>query len=779
MRALWSVSAILLVAAGSVIAAPAEVPCDTDIAGRITGIQTGGASAGVADEDEIRILRQQTSQRILKGMPLCAGDQISVLGDTVLVMSLGEAEADITVHAVTSFELANSKSIFLRVGKVFATLRGFFEAKTSTVTLAARGTEFQVEVTDAGIEVLQLEGEVEITPLESEQAQSRPGGIHLVAMQPERALPTPLKLKRLQRIVVAPPRAHSADEERVRKAIDANANVILATRPDQPSTSLIPNFDSKSERAAAYREARFRTIWSPEAGHFEVLGNVYVDWAESQKALVSYEKGGESPPPDRDAAFYYHNLGTAYRLAGEPRRALEYFVRSQKEDPSLVFSYNDAGDLFADLARAAYDAGNVEKARKNLESAATHYEKSLDPSLHGRGDEPYQATPAYHLGEVALLRAQWTGTSDEIGASLERAQRWFRQALESDPQSLFALVGLGRVSEAAKDAERARAHYEAALKRDSSFAPAHLAMGESFELAGNWNMAVRYFQRATQADPHYPLAYYKTARALQKIGNPELARNYYASYAQIESPLMRDGARMREAKNAIARGPDFKESDPPSDSYTPPPPAPPPPPPGSSVPDLSGASSQVAELRLSAAGLRLGRVWTEPSETVPRDRVIRQRPSARQVVNRDSAVEIWLSSGPTLVAVPDLTGSTPRQAGIDLARLGLSMRELQSEARGKAGRIVKQVPPAGFRVKRGTAITVYVVSAGSGADDAVYVPNILKKTPEQARAELEKNGLRFELQYGKAPKHSIYVQQQDPLPGTRVPRGSTVVGYIE
>jgi beta-lactam-binding protein with PASTA domain/tetratricopeptide (TPR) repeat protein len=839
MRAPWSVSAIFLVVAGSAFATPVEVPCDTDVAGRITGIQVGGARAGVVGEHQLRIMRRQISQPVQNGMPLCAGDQISVLGDTVLVMSLGEYETDITVHPVTSFELANSRSISLRIGKFFATLRGFFEAKTSLVMLAAKGTEFEVEVTDTGIEVLQLEGEVEITPLESEQAKSTPGEIHLVSMQSEHNLPTPLKLKRLQRIVVATPRPFSADEERVFKAIDVNANVILTVRPAQPSISLIPNFDSEKARAAAYRKARFYTIWSPgDASHFEVLGNVYVDWAESRKALVSYTKGGQSPPAGRDAAVYHHNLGTAYRLAGEPKRAQEYFARSRKEDPFLVFSYNDEGDLYADLAGAAADAGNVEQARNYLDRAAALYEKSLDPELHGLGDKRYQATPAYHLGEVALLHAQWTGTSDEIGASLEQAQRWFKQALGSDSQSLFALVGLGRVSEAAQDVKGARAQYEAALKYDSSFAPAHVAMGDSYAQQGDWNMATRYFRRATQADPHFPLAYYKTANAMQKSGNPELARNYYGSYVQIESPLMRDGARMREAKNAISRTPPppppslvsvpdligalRKELEsrlaaaglgvgrvqreasetaaqdtvirqwPPANQVvrrdsavdlwlSSGPPAPPPPPPTRvSVPDLTGASSQEAESRLAAAGLRVGRVRYAASETAAKDTAIRQRPSPNQVVNRDSAVDLWLSSGPPpLAIVPDLTGSRPLQAVLILAAAELSMREVPIEGGGKAGTIVKQDPPAGSRVKRGTEITVYVSSGSSGADELVYVPNIVKKTTHGASAELERSGLRFELRVGKAPEHSAYVQRQDPPAGTRVRRGSTVVGFIE
>ncbi|HKS22345.1 MAG TPA: PASTA domain-containing protein [Thermoanaerobaculia bacterium] len=674
MRTALAVVALSAIAASG-FAAPDEVSCNTPVVGRITGIAIGSVSTQSAGEEQIKIIRRQMSTRVRKGMPLCAGDRIQVLGASVLVMSLGASEADITVHGVTSFELANSKSIFLLVGKLFATLRGFFEARTQTVTLAAKGTEFQVEVTEAGTEILQLEGELEVMPVAPPEARLG------------------RRLTPLRRLTIpsggASPEVSPAGEESVRKAVDANANVILSMRPARPSVQLIPNFDSDKERAAAYREARFRTIWSPEdKGQFEILGNVYVDWAEPAKAIAAYVKSGEpSAGDERHVAVYNHNLATAYRLVGDFTKAGERLARAIKINPSAFVSNNDAGDFYLDEAGTAYRRGDADGARKLLERAESAYDKVLEPALQGRA-EPNHAKPAYHRGEVALLRAN---------ANLEEARRYFNLALKFEPESLFARVGLARVAEAANDVERATAQYQDVLRRDPSFAPAHLYMGYLHARRGNWEEALASFLRATQSDPDFAAPFHAADVALTKLGRSELAQSYSEAYAQLASPLV------------------------------PSPPHPPPPP--------SSSSSAPTPT---------------PTPVPP----------------------------PPPVIVPELRGETWMQASDDLPWLGLTLRAESVDSRAARGLIVRQDPPPGTLVKRGSVITVYV-STGRNLSDEVVVPYILKMSADQARAEVEKYGLRFLSQYSGKPSHSAYVRHQEPKAGTRVPRGTVVVGYIE
>src|SRR6266511_61166 len=163
-------AAILLVGGSATVkAAPRDSSCPTSVVGTVTGIQIRSADVGAAPADQIILLRSGATQPVQKGMPLCAGDHVTVQGDATLVMTLAESadsSADITLYAFVTVELTDPRSIFVRIGRMFATLRGVFEARTTRARLGAKGTEFQLEVAEKGIEVIQLEGELDFQPLD-------------------------------------------------------------------------------------------------------------------------------------------------------------------------------------------------------------------------------------------------------------------------------------------------------------------------------------------------------------------------------------------------------------------------------------------------------------------------------------------------------------------------------------------------------------------------------------------------------------------------------------
>jgi len=799
-RASFLLAAILSAGSLGTEFALADSVCPS-IVGAVTGIQIGSADVGTAPSDQVTLIRGGASQPVRKGMPLCAGDHIAVQREATLVMSLAEnveSSADITLSAFATVELTDPHSILLRIGRMFATLRGLFEARTTFARLGAKGTELQVEVTDTGIEVIQLEGDLDFQPLESSKVGAMsnpptgglfsPGGRSTLFLQ-EKQLPKEptgpgAKLGRLSRLLFVPghdaqPQIVQVDETLVRKVVDANANAILGARPAESSRSLIPNFSSNERRARAYREARFGTIWLPEdPRYFQLLGNVYVDWAQAQKAARAYQNAGKIQGGNRELALYYNNLGNTYRLAGSPKEAEGYFVRARDADPTLAFPYNGWGDLFHDLAQAEYDRGNVAQAREFLERAAKLYLRSLDPLLQGKEGGRNRAIPTYHLGELALLRARLNTESAayQIKPDLDEAQHRFEEALNLAPEYAFARVGLGRVwaararavstsenpEESARYLEAARTEYRHVIADVPSFAPAQLAMGESYDQQDDWKAAAQYFLQATQADPEYPLAYYKTAVAFKRLGDTSVARNYFAVFLKVESPLLRGGNRAKEAQDAISS------------------PLSPPPPLEGTVPSLTGVSVNEAVDRLNHAGLQKGRVRNEHSDA-PRDSVVRQQPVAGTKVSLGARVDLWRSSGPNPpVDVPSVVDMKPWQAQLALAVLGLGMREQQVESGVEKGKIVRQDPPAGARAMRGTEIVVDVSSGGSGIDTGlVAVPRVVGHFADRAKAEIENAGLVFDLRLGDSPERSNIVQRQEPLPGTKVSRGAKVTVYVD
>jgi beta-lactam-binding protein with PASTA domain len=68
------------------------------------------------------------------------------------------------------------------------------------------------------------------------------------------------------------------------------------------------------------------------------------------------------------------------------------------------------------------------------------------------------------------------------------------------------------------------------------------------------------------------------------------------------------------------------------------------------VPDLAGLSLTEAERALSEAGLKLGRRDETPSDTVPLGMVVEQNPAKGEEVERGTAVDVVVSTGPPLRA---------------------------------------------------------------------------------------------------------------------------------
>ena len=90
------------------------------------------------------------------------------------------------------------------------------------------------------------------------------------------------------------------------------------------------------------------------------------------------------------------------------------------------------------------------------------------------------------------------------------------------------------------------------------------------------------------------------------------------------------------------------------------------------VPSLDGMTIDTARAALENAGLELGDVTQENSEDVPEDRIISQSPEAFSEAPKGSAVDVVVSSGPSLVIVPDVTCKSLATAEAELSGLGLT-----------------------------------------------------------------------------------------------------------
>ena len=129
------------------------------------------------------------------------------------------------------------------------------------------------------------------------------------------------------------------------------------------------------------------------------------------------------------------------------------------------------------------------------------------------------------------------------------------------------------------------------------------------------------------------------------------------------------------------------------------------------------------------------------------------------------------------IEVPNLLGRTEEEAKELLADSGLGIEYAGEEpsAEYDKGQIMLQQPAAGEMAEKNTTIS-YTVSSGS---DKITVPDLADKTAEDAKAELEKAGL-------KCDQEEVYdtsvdtgkVSYTSPGAGQEVTQNSTVTIYI-
>ena len=144
--------------------------------------------------------------------------------------------------------------------------------------------------------------------------------------------------------------------------------------------------------------------------------------------------------------------------------------------------------------------------------------------------------------------------------------------------------------------------------------------------------------------------------------------------------------------------------------------------PQATVPDLTGMSQSNAEAALADAGLKLGTVAQEQSDTVPAGAVIRQDPPAGEEVDKGSSVSIVVSTGspsptPTPspsasgVEVPNVYGMQSAVAEQQLTALGLSAAFRQKPDTGQQpGTVVNVRPDAGTTVPEGSTVLLVIAS---------------------------------------------------------------------
>jgi len=200
---------------------------------------------------------------------------------------------------------------------------------------------------------------------------------------------------------------------------------------------------------------------------------------------------------------------------------------------------------------------------------------------------------------------------------------------------------------------------------------------------------------------------------------------------------------------------------------------------GTPVAAVAGLTYDAAKAQLEGQKLVVSEQF-EPSATVDADSVIRTDPPAGTKVAEGTMVILYVSSGKTQVAVPDLAGMTEAEAQIALenAKLTLGTITEGNSASVAKGAVLSTDPVRGSQVAQGSVVNL-LISSG-----LVTVPDVVNKNLSDAIRILQGPDVALTVTTssqqpcagGAAPLGVIVLQQS--IPAGNVAAGSEITIYV-
>jgi serine/threonine-protein kinase len=190
------------------------------------------------------------------------------------------------------------------------------------------------------------------------------------------------------------------------------------------------------------------------------------------------------------------------------------------------------------------------------------------------------------------------------------------------------------------------------------------------------------------------------------------------------------------------------------------------------VPTVHNLPQAQAIEEIEDAGLRAN-VDRRSSETVREGLALRTVPGGGEEVERGERIQLFISSGPEQVAVPDVVGLSADSGEGRISDVGLVPAVREEESEEPEGEIIAQDPAAGTELERGATVTI-TVSTGI---EEVVVPNVVGLSGRDAQGQLRADGLdplRRESEVSD-PAEDGKVIDQRPAAGVQVERGRQVV----
>ncbi|HKT11030.1 MAG TPA: tetratricopeptide repeat protein [Terriglobia bacterium] len=292
-------------------------------------------------------------------------------------------------------------------------------------------------------------------------------------------------------------------------------------------------------------------------------GNGLLEHNEFADAAGAFEKAIQIDPAFADA---HRGLGIAMWRQGKFREAWQEMNRVARLEPDSARAHYELGRLAGHIAggqanSAAADTGlsagdvraialgEVQKAsslaprdfnmRLELSQMELNAGRKKDAQADALGAIPLASTAGERaLAHVALAQA-FASTGDEM-----RAEAEYQKAVQENPSSGAAYVGLGEISLFQQNTERAAQYFNEAVQHSPDFGPAYAALAQLYIQAHRPTEALGMLQKAVALDPDDWQSQFELGKLLMKAGDAAKARELFTKILAARPDFLEAGEQL-------------------------------------------------------------------------------------------------------------------------------------------------------------------------------------------------------------------------------------------
>ncbi|GHH10655.1 putative serine/threonine-protein kinase [Streptomyces rubradiris] len=190
------------------------------------------------------------------------------------------------------------------------------------------------------------------------------------------------------------------------------------------------------------------------------------------------------------------------------------------------------------------------------------------------------------------------------------------------------------------------------------------------------------------------------------------------------------------------------------------------------VPAFVGKPQQTAEKMAANVDLKVS-ISKKECEDQATGNVCSQTPQQGEKVDKNSTVDLVISTGAPKVQVPDVRGAQFDQAETQLKEKGFEVEKKLEVSDRTPGVVITQDPEPGVSKEKGTTITLTVAKP----EEKIAVPDVTGKSCDEAKATLQAQGLVPSCTETPVtdPAQDGKAQNTNPAAGQQVVKNTNVV----